>query len=368
MAVRVDVACCFDAAMALPAAVLAASIARATRDAEVTLHLVHLPGARADAARIVRAQGSARFCVACYEVAPQSLGLEADEISFAPTYLRLALARVLPVERVIYLDCDTVVLRSLRPLAELDLGGAIVAAVGDHYLSGHQRGTGERLRFQGGTLSVDDYVRDVVQLPGGPDAYCNAGVVVVDLAAWRAAGMTEQCLAFTRRVRDRHFHDQDAINHLIQGRFVRLDPRWNALCFAVGFYQVPGRGLPFPGGVWGEVLAQWRDDPWIVHFAAGSGPWRHPHTPSGRAAAFWRFATPVAVGVPHGLRLLALRARVTAAALPYRRRHLASRLRGMARAVLGRCAAWLRALPGLRRLRPRSRIIRAWRWFSRRGA
>ena len=60
------------------------------------------------------------------------LELTHDHLSRA-TFGRLMMGELLPdsLERVIYLDCDVLVLSSLRPLAEIDLHGKVLGAVED---------------------------------------------------------------------------------------------------------------------------------------------------------------------------------------------------------------------------------------------
>ena len=58
--------------------------------------------------------------------------------------------------------------------------------------------------------------------------YVNAGVLVMDLDAWRRERISDQLFAFVSRHGERLFwHDQDALNVLLQGRITLLPRRWN---------------------------------------------------------------------------------------------------------------------------------------------
>jgi hypothetical protein len=99
-------------------------------------------------------------------------------------------------------------------------------------------------------------------------SYFNAGVLVMDLKSFRNTGLVDAAEEFLeQRKSETAFVDQDALNHVIDGAFVRLDPRWNVLA-ALG-----------------------HSDPWIIHYAGPSKPW----SCEGRGIAslnwcFWREA------------------------------------------------------------------------------
>ena len=86
------------------------------------------------------------------------------------TYLRFLVAEILPnhIEKIIYLDCDVVVLEDLRRLWAEDRGGKLLAAAPDHprlpLLS--------RDRLLGVGIPVDV-------------TYVNAGVLLIDRVRWR---------------------------------------------------------------------------------------------------------------------------------------------------------------------------------------
>jgi lipopolysaccharide biosynthesis glycosyltransferase len=107
-------------------------------------------------------------------------------------YTRLLVANLLPSGgRVLYLDCDTIVNTSLRPLFAIDLEGQALAAVGD-------------------------------------SGYFNTGVLLVDLDAWRRERVGERTLEYARQHPDQlEFPDQSALNAVLDGQFLRLDERWN---------------------------------------------------------------------------------------------------------------------------------------------
>lgn len=127
------------------------------------------------------------------------------------TYFRLLLPSVAPqgARRLIYLDCDTVVCRSLRELWEWDLGGFVIAAA-----------------FDAGLDSADFANR--YKLPQRRLGYFNAGVLLLDLEKVRSENLFAPVFDFLANCTEepRH-HDQDALNFVFWDRWTRLDLMWN---------------------------------------------------------------------------------------------------------------------------------------------
>lgn len=164
----------------------------------------------------------------------------------APTFHRLGLGTVLPgyVQRVIYLDADTVVKSSLLPLWELDLGNRVLAAVRD--VGVPWVGAPGGLKF-----------RELELAPSLP--YFNAGVMLVDLDAWRRLKVGDEAVAVLLKV-PVNLADQCALNAAVAGDWMHLEPRWNlqARYFEESFAPVVHRL---------EDLDRSVADPVIIHFS-----------------------------------------------------------------------------------------------------
>ncbi len=99
--------------------------------------------------------------------------------------------------RVLYLDVDTIAVRSLRPLAELDLGGAYVAAVENVWAP---------------------WMTHFPAKLGLPpeQGYFNSGVLVMDLDRIRADGRDAEMLEFAHTRGDViTWLDQDVLNAVL---------------------------------------------------------------------------------------------------------------------------------------------------------
>jgi lipopolysaccharide biosynthesis glycosyltransferase len=133
------------------------------------------------------------------------------------SYRRLRLPHVLPAEvtRVLYLDIDVLCLGPLDELFTADLGDNIVAAVRDPYAL--------RLCDMDGMPGLAD---GVVPDPQAP--YFNGGMMLIDVPAWLAADVTPRSLDYIRRYREQtRFLEQDALNAVLFGRWLRVNKKWN---------------------------------------------------------------------------------------------------------------------------------------------
>ncbi|KAJ6585017.1 nucleotide-diphospho-sugar transferase [Mycena capillaripes] len=146
-------------------------------------------------------------------------------------------SNTLPVERVLALDADVLVLGSLKDLWRTDLGGKPVGAARD------------------------------IGFPNGHDdvqgAYFNAGVLLFDLNLARQKYGQLEALSKTPF----KFHDQDALNIHFRGEWTSIAQEWNAQ--GLGTYaDLPSSDRD---GIAAELAAM-KSQPRIVHF---TGP-LHP--------------------------------------------------------------------------------------------
>jgi lipopolysaccharide biosynthesis glycosyltransferase len=133
-------------------------------------------------------------------------------------------------ERILYLDTDMYLERhDIARLFEIDLGGAVLAAVEDATLLMEMvrpdllpdiprkwRGPEGVRRYRAG-LGLEDGV-----------PYFNSGTMLIDRRAWSALGVRQRTLDFLEAEPERCFlADQSALNAVVAGRWVELSPRYN---------------------------------------------------------------------------------------------------------------------------------------------
>jgi len=179
--------------------------------------------------------------IALYEMDPASFeNLRVDKHVSITTYYRILAARILPtdINKILYLDSDLIVRRSLSDLWNTDLRGHALAAVVDQY--------------------VADYDIERLEELGLPPAvrYFNGGVLLINLMLWRQYGVSEKAIAFARNHKEKlKWWDQDALNAVLVHRWAELPAVWNLQC---------GNCDKLIFGI---------KDPAIVHFCGGIKPW-----------------------------------------------------------------------------------------------
>jgi lipopolysaccharide biosynthesis glycosyltransferase len=165
------------------------------------------------------------------------------------TYSRIIAPDVLPnVSRMVYHDCDLVVLDDIGILSDLPLNGCVVGGV----------------NHRDSTLGQEFVTR--YGLRESTQRYMNAGVLVIDAAAWRKEAAGTAILRWMHANADRlAYSDQDAINHHFQGRIADLPLRWN-----VESHLFAAR---FNGQHCGPDVQIALADPAIIHYTGTLKPW-----------------------------------------------------------------------------------------------
>jgi lipopolysaccharide biosynthesis glycosyltransferase len=137
-------------------------------------------------------------------------------------FRRLLLDRVLPdsYSRIVSFDSDMLVARpGLSRLATIHLQGKPIAAAYDmiYLMDFHSGALPQRFQAARRALGLD------LATP-----YFNAGLMVIDRAAWQAEALGERTLRALAENPERYlFMEQDALNAILAGGFAPLSPRCN---------------------------------------------------------------------------------------------------------------------------------------------
>ena len=170
--------------------------------------------------------------------------------------LRLFMAEALPKEldRVLYLDCDTVVAQSLKHLWNVRLGDRIAGAVMEP--------------------TIYKEVKESIGL-GPEDGYFNSGVLLVNLKKWREENIQEKLLEFWKEKGGKLFaSDQDVINGTLKGRILPLPPRYNFFTnYRYFFYRSLLRVSPSYRAVTWAEFREAKRHPFIIHYMGDERPW-----------------------------------------------------------------------------------------------
>ena len=168
------------------------------------------------------------------------------------TYYRLFIASLFPqYDKVIYLDCDLVVLGDISELYHTELGDNILGAAPEMFV----QSTPAFRQYAATALGVD------------PDGYVNAGVLLMNLAEYRKCRIEDQFIALiTEYDFDLLDPDQAYLNYLCLGKIHVLPNGWNK------------EPMPIP--------CQGKKN--IVHYALYKKPWQYDDVMDGEY--FWQYA------------------------------------------------------------------------------
>ena len=169
---------------------------------------------------------------------------------------RLFMGEMLPesVKRVLYLDCDTVVVRSLKKMWKEDLGDAVLGAVMEP--------------------TIYEAVKESIDL-GKDDGYYNSGMLLVDLERWRKENVQEKLMSFLKEKGGALFaSDQDLLNGALKGKIHTLMPEWNFFPNYRYFnYQTLVAHSSAYGAVSKEAFQHAKKHPAIIHYMGDERPW-----------------------------------------------------------------------------------------------
>ena len=123
-------------------------------------------------------------------------------------YYRLFASEIIKEDKILYLDCDTIVLDSLKSLWEINLDGYILAGVRD---------------------TVEDFNASSVGVRDN-SKYVNAGVMLFNLKEMREINFTKQVIDCFQLYRGYvPHHDQGVINYVAKDRILYLPIKYNLM-------------------------------------------------------------------------------------------------------------------------------------------
>lgn len=132
------------------------------------------------------------------------------------TYYRFFIANMYPqYDKVLYMDCDIVVLGDIAELYNNDISNLYLAASPEEVMA--------EVKVFG------DYVEKALDVP--VPEYFNAGIMVMNLAEFRKDNIEKKFFEMINRFRFRVTQDEDYLNVLCKGKTKILDLGWNKTAF-----------------------------------------------------------------------------------------------------------------------------------------
>ena len=213
----INIAVCLDKWYVMPTGVMMQSVCVNNPETNVVFHIIIADSVTADDQRDL-SDIAAPFKDKSVVFYPINQSLK--EMSFPAlgdrhnitkaAFYRLYLADFLPdtIEKVLYLDGDTIIRHSLLPLWETDLTNYAVGVVCD---------------AEGSNIDFYNRLRYSPNL-----GYFNSGVLLINLKYWRECHIQEEFSAFIHDYFEAIlFHDQDILNYVCRERKKQLPVKYN---------------------------------------------------------------------------------------------------------------------------------------------
>lgn len=181
-------------------------------------------------------------------------GLKRDNRFPRAIYFRFLLPSIVKDDRILYLDCDTIVCGNLSGFYTTNLENKSCAVIEDQ-------------------MSDDIYLRNRLDLRG---KYFNSGVLLMNLVYWRENLLSEKIVNFISCHPELCMYpDQDALNLVIGDSVLFCEYKYNLQEMML----FPHEKLCLSRDKW-DAVDESKMDPVVVHYTNSVKPWhrdcRHP--------------------------------------------------------------------------------------------
>lgn len=187
-----------------------------------------------------------------------------SDSAYSRLFLKLLYSNYPEVEKLLYIDCDTLIVDSLQELWNIDISDYLGAACLECMSRMHKKIIGASAK----------------------DNYVNTGMLLLNVGRWKHENIDSQMMNFIQQYKGKtEYVDQGVINGTISNRFLLVNPRYNLTSLAYDFtyeemmiYRKPDFG--YAKEEWESAIER----PAIVHFTTSFlsiRPWyegsRHPY-------------------------------------------------------------------------------------------
>lgn len=190
-----------------------------------------------------------------------------SDSAYSRLFLKELFSERLEVDKLLYLDCDTLIIDSLKDLWETDVSDYLGAACLECMSNMHKKIIGAN--------KADNYI--------------NTGMLLLNVKRWIDENIEALVSEFIRKYKGKtEYVDQGVINGTISNRFKLVNPRYNLTALAYDFtyeemqiYRKPQFG--YSKEEWGQAVKT----PAVIHFTTSFlsiRPWfegsKHPYAQS----------------------------------------------------------------------------------------
>ncbi len=199
------------------------------------------------------------------DIGAKLMGLDRNSnMNSFTVYSRLFINSLLPkdIDKVIYLDCDALIVGSFKELWDTNINeyycGAVLDVIGDmtKYLFGFKL----------------------------EDNFINSGFLLINLKKWREENVEEKFINFMVENQNRFYqHDQGILNNVFKNQFLILNPKYNLIgYFQTLDYNLTRKYSAISGEYYSkEIVNQAKENPIFLHFTGlnRDRPWYNKYHP-----------------------------------------------------------------------------------------
>ena len=185
-------------------------------------------------------------------------------ISSLTTYSRLFISNLLPrdIDKILYLDCDSLIVGSLKEIWEENID--------NYYCAGVLDCINTTIKKEFGFSKEDDYI--------------NAGVLLINLKKWREENVEVKFIDFMRKNQHRYYqHDQGVINNVFKDKIKIINPKYNLqIHFQTFDYDLSRKFNCMETEYYSKkIVEDAQKHPVFLHFCGGEyfRPWYNPEHP-----------------------------------------------------------------------------------------
>lgn len=198
------------------------------------------------------------------------------------TFYRLYIPTILQnFSKIIYLDCDMIVLDDVAKLYDIDLEGKVIGATRNLSTIPLYNGNSSWKKvnwkdYFDNELKIKDYI-----------SYFQAGVMLIDVHRMKENNNQEKLI---KKALERKYHlvDQDVLNSYFQGDIKFIDQAWDYEYFFDIYEESKLKSLlNVPDEIYKALLSA-KYTPKIIHFDGEKKVWQHPE--ACKAEYWWKYA------------------------------------------------------------------------------
>lgn len=197
-----------------------------------------------------------------------------NHVSIA-TYYRFFIPQIFKnFKKVIYCDCDAVILDDIANLFNTVIGNKWLGAVRDTWINYLLSKSKKNEKYFTNYLGMKN-----------PKNYFQAGVLIMNIQELRNADFTNLCIKTLKHIHKPQYVDQDILNIVCNGKVQYIHEEWNVL---IGIYNFIYDYKLYLDTDIQERYEKAIQNPKYIHYCGHLKPWQLPQLKN--SEYFWKFA------------------------------------------------------------------------------